>query len=87
MVSVYSHPDPTLLSDSHGTLRVCTYLGSQDLRVINATAIEAVIGMIPFPLNHRETITQQYSNCFYVAEKLSLATPDELDDDEDEVNG
>ena len=63
------------------------YLGSHNLHVINATAIEAVVGMIPFPLNHRETTTQQYSNCFYVAEKLSLATPDELNDDEDENDG
>ena len=28
MVSVYSHPDASLLSDSYGTLRVCKYLGS-----------------------------------------------------------
>lgn len=87
MVSAYSHADPTLLSDSHGTLRVCTYLGSHNLHVIEATSIDSVVGMIPFPRTCEESRQQRHFNCFYVAEKMSLATPDELEDDEQEVDG
>ena len=92
VISVYSHPDSTLLLDSFGTLRVCKYLGKNHLFVIEATTIESVVGMIPFPLSPRELeaedldTSRKFADCFYVAEKLSLATPDDLEDDEDEVD-
>ncbi|KAM6491862.1 hypothetical protein JOM56_012721, partial [Amanita muscaria] len=49
MVSRYSLPDHRLEQDSSGTLLVCRHLEKTKMLVIDVTAIEMVVGMVPFP--------------------------------------
>ncbi|KAM6493434.1 hypothetical protein JOM56_011568, partial [Amanita muscaria] len=90
MVSLYSLPDPTLEKDSSGTLSVCQSLGKSSIMVIDATTIELVVGMIPFPLQNSEKnqpeTSNRYFNTFYVAEKpctgISIAELSEIEQEE-----
>ncbi|KAM6494763.1 hypothetical protein JOM56_009386 [Amanita muscaria] len=63
----------TLQEESSGTLIVCRALGKESIKVIDATTIDLVVGMIPFPLSSSEKnqpeIINRYSNTFYIAEK------------------
>jgi hypothetical protein len=53
-------------------LHVCRFQ-KDDLGVIDIKTIQAVIGMVPFPLKTEEEkkpeIRAKYHDCFYVAEK------------------
>ncbi|KAM6501296.1 hypothetical protein JOM56_004310, partial [Amanita muscaria] len=49
MVLLYSLPDASLKEQSNGTLLVCQQLGRNSTTVIDATSIEFVVGMVPFP--------------------------------------
>jgi hypothetical protein len=72
MIRTYSDPDPDLLASSHETLRVCRFL-EDDLSIIDIKTIQAVVGMIPFPLKTEEEkmpeLRAKFHDCFYVAEK------------------
>ncbi len=52
LVSKYSPPIPSLLTKSHGALVVCKYQGLQNLKVIHATSIKAVVAMVPYPSSY-----------------------------------
>jgi len=47
-VYAFSDPDPHVLEVSYRTLRLCTYLGVNGIRIIDAKWIMDVIGMVPF---------------------------------------
>jgi hypothetical protein len=54
VLSVYSNPDPELLTVSHGTLISCNYLGDRSLQVIDVYRIQSVVSMVPHKLErHR----------------------------------
>jgi hypothetical protein len=44
---MWSEPDQTLLNASHGALYVCSYMGVNDLHVVEIGAIVTVVAMIP----------------------------------------
>ncbi|TFK59269.1 hypothetical protein BDN72DRAFT_749271, partial [Pluteus cervinus] len=73
VISQYTDPEPSLLRDSHQTLRVCHYLGDRNLTIIEAQKIEAVVAMIPFPLTHTEKhdagLHKRLAGSFFVGEK------------------
>jgi hypothetical protein len=69
LVSLYSRPDPTLLSLSVNTLWSCEYEGDRTLRFINVKTIHAVVAMIP----HRPVIGGwQMGERFFLVEKPGL---------------
>jgi hypothetical protein len=76
MISVYSKPEPNLLKESSGTLRVIDYAGSKGLCIIEAKSITSVVALIPFILADHEkndpNIYAQYSESFLVGEKPFL---------------
>jgi len=45
---MFSDPDPHVLEVSYRTLCLCTYLGVNGIRIIDAKWIMDVIGMVPF---------------------------------------
>ena len=47
LVSLYSHPDPSLLRLSVNTLWSCEYHGDAALRFINVKSIQSVVAMVP----------------------------------------
>ena len=47
VVSMYSHPDQSLLKASHHTLWSCSYQGNDSLKVISTKDIVGVVAMIP----------------------------------------
>ncbi|KAF8350962.1 hypothetical protein F5887DRAFT_189133 [Amanita rubescens] len=92
MIYLYSDPIPGLLEDSFETLHVCKYLGSLSIAVVDVRVIQSLVAMIPFPLSEQEAPDARLSNTFFVGEKLALQengqpTSDDLEDDEDEVDG
>ncbi len=92
MIYLYSDPLPDLLQDSFETLRVCKYLGSHSIAVVDVRTIQSLVAMIPFPLSEQEAPDTRLLNTFFVGEKLALQengqpTSDDLEDDEDEVDG
>jgi hypothetical protein len=69
LISLYSRPDPTLLSLSVNTLWSCEYKGDRALRFINVKTIHAVVAIMP----HRLVIGgQQMGEQFFLIEKLGL---------------
>ena len=54
VLSVYSDPDPELLTASHGTLISCNHLGDSSLQVIDVYCIQSIVSMVPHKLErHR----------------------------------
>ncbi|KAI6040100.1 hypothetical protein EDC04DRAFT_2567594, partial [Pisolithus marmoratus] len=47
LVTLYSHPHPHLLEQSYGVLASCTKLGEASLQVVNISAIQAVVTVVP----------------------------------------
>jgi len=76
MVSEYSAPDRILFDESHGTLHVAKYNGSDALKIISVYSIQSVVAMVPFPLSVHEAedvgFQNRFSQCFFVAEKPFL---------------
>jgi hypothetical protein len=69
LISLYSRPDPTLLSLLVNTLWSCEYKGDHALRFINIKTIHIVVVMIP----HRLVIGGwQMGELFFLVEKLGL---------------
>jgi len=65
LVSLYSSPNESLLRKSSGALTVCKYKGPSSLKVIPASSIMSVVGMVPFPAGEDD---QE----FFLVEKLGL---------------
>ena len=69
LVSLYSKPDPTLLSLSVNTLWSCRYQGDMELRFIDVKTIQAVVSMVP----HTPVIQgQPAEERFFLVEKPGL---------------
>lgn len=70
MVSVYEPPSETLLGASRETFISCRHGGEQGTRVVDAKAIEAVVGMVP----HKVTLPEGEAsdNRYYLVEKPGL---------------
>jgi hypothetical protein len=69
LISLYSRPNPTLLSLSVNTLWSCEYEGDCTLRFINVKTIHVVVVIIP----HRLVIGgQQIGEQFFLVEKPGL---------------
>jgi hypothetical protein len=86
LVSVYSRPDPTILSDSFQTLWACKYRGDDNLQVISTRSIVSVISMQPLP-----PLPGEDNDFWFVVEKSGLDDADmtgyiePVDGDEEEV--
>jgi hypothetical protein len=61
LVSLYTAPDATMLTRSHGTLWSCEYQDETALKVIPVKSIISVVGMVPHKTDR-----------FFVTEKLGL---------------
>ncbi|KAM6491240.1 hypothetical protein JOM56_013479 [Amanita muscaria] len=83
MISLYSVPDMALKEQSSGTLLVCWPLGRESITVIDATSIELVVGMVPFP----SKTSEDYADSFYVVEKPSIGTWQGSEGSEDVTTG
>jgi len=69
LVSLYSKPDPMLLSVSVNTLWSCQYQGDMALQFIDFKTIQAVVSMIP----HTPVIQGQAAGeHFFLVEKPGL---------------
>ena len=69
LVSLFSNPDPTLLSLSFNTLWSCQYQGNMALQFINTKTIQAVVSMVP----HMPMIQgQPAEGRFFLVEKPGL---------------
>jgi hypothetical protein len=69
LVSLFSRPDPSLLSLSMNTLWSCEYQDDHALKFIDVKMIQAVVAIIP----HRPAIDgRPPSQCFFLVEKLGL---------------
>lgn len=56
VISVYSEPNPDLLTVSHGTFASCQYFGDDALVVVDVSCIESVVAMVPHnPLHSKDS--------------------------------
>jgi len=83
-VRLFSLPDPHLLRESYGTLRVCKFpgkKGKEGVVVVDAKTLTDVVGMVPFsrPVQERDDSNQEE---FFLIEKMSL-TSTQLTEDND----
>jgi len=69
-VNMYVDADPQVLKESYGMLHLCTYLGSNGIRIVDAKWITDVVGMVPFESPQQETNYSQGKQYFAV-EKMS----------------
>lgn len=69
LVSVFSEPDPTLLSISVNMLWSCEYLGDTALAFINVKTIQSVVSMIPHTPNIQGSVSGER---FFLVEKPGL---------------
>ena len=86
LVSRYGEPDPDLLRDSRGVVWAARHHGDAALSVINVSAIQSVVGMIPHDFNTPST--NGVETLWFVLEKLGaeigwMMDLDEDDDDDD----
>ncbi|KAL0573146.1 hypothetical protein V5O48_008812 [Marasmius crinis-equi] len=79
-VRMYSPPDPDLLEYSFGTLSVCTFLGNEDIQIIDAKWIQEVVGMVPFHRNPDEDDTDE----FFVVRRLRSFNTDIVNNSEED---
>ena len=69
LVSVWSEPDPQLLEESSQAVYACAYHGQDNLLVIDAKTIFAVVAMVPMrPANG------DHSALFFLVDKPGLDT-------------
>ena len=69
LVSVWSEPNPQLLEESSQAVYACAYRGQDNLLVIDAKTIFAVVAMVPMrPANG------DHSALFFLIDKPGLAT-------------
>lgn len=69
LVSIWSKPDPWLLEESFQAIYACAYLGQDNLHVIKAKAISAVVAMVPMWPSDGDNSTH-----FFIIEKPGLDT-------------
>ena len=83
LVTLYSRPDPHLLHESFRTVASCTKLGEESLTVIQISAIQAVVAMIP----HKLSQAVDEENRYFLVEKsgMELARFGKEDDDNDDT--
>ncbi|KAG7096211.1 hypothetical protein E1B28_003663 [Marasmius oreades] len=62
--------DNDILEKSYNTLEVCSFLGDEETRIVDAKSIESVVGMIPF---RQQGATEWNGTSYFVLEKLSSA--------------
>ena len=96
MVTIYSNPDPQLLSHSHNMLWVSRRLNTCGLRIIDAKSIASVVAMVPFVLREDEIsspyLFHRYNGCVCMVEKPFLgaasmnALLEELQGDEEIID-
>jgi hypothetical protein len=81
LVTLYSHPDPHLLHASFETVASCTKLGEESLTVIQISAIQAVVTMIP----HKLSQAVDEENRYFLVEKsgMELARFGEEEEEDD----
>ena len=73
VVSVYSAPLPDLAAQSYGTFTLCKYFGDENLIVIDAVCIAAVVAMVPHtPPAGIVDIVDSKDNFFYLVERPGL---------------
>ena len=54
-VKMFADADSHVLKESYGTLHLCTYLGTNGIRIIDVKWITDVVGMVPFKYTQGET--------------------------------
>jgi hypothetical protein len=69
-VKMFADADPNVLKKSYGTLHLCTYLGTNGIRIVDAKWITDVIGMVPFEYTHGE-INYSEGKQYFAVEKMS----------------
>ncbi|KAL0567757.1 hypothetical protein V5O48_014238 [Marasmius crinis-equi] len=79
-IRMFSAPDPGLLEDSFNTLSVCTFLGNDDIQIIDAKWIEEVVGMVPFHRNPGKDDTDE----FFVVQRLRSLNKDVVNNSEED---
>ena len=72
MIQTYLDPESDILTKSHKMLHICRF--KEDvLSIIDIKTIQAIVGMIPFPLKTEEEdepeLRARFHNSFYIAEK------------------
>jgi hypothetical protein len=84
LVSMWSKPEQQLLGQLHGTLYVCSYMGTGGLHVIDIESIVSVVALTPIKLSDEDK-----SAWFLVVEKpgLDALIIGEGDDADTEVCG
>ncbi|KAI5980609.1 hypothetical protein EDD15DRAFT_2150936, partial [Pisolithus albus] len=68
LVTLYSNPHPQLLEHSYGAVASCTKLGEASLQVIQISAIQSVVAMVP----HRPIIDGRAKDRYFLVEKMGM---------------
>jgi hypothetical protein len=68
MISVYSEPNPDLLTVSHGTFASCQYFGDNALIVVDVLCLESVVAMVP----HNPPHSKDSELHFFLVERPGL---------------
>ena len=74
MVSLYGPPNEELLTLSYKTVYSCSYLGQGNLRVVEVTAIQSAVAVIPHSLAtiEDEDVRKELQDKVFVLEKLEI---------------
>lgn len=74
MVSLYSPQNKSLWERSHKTLYSCSYLGQENLKVVDIKTIQSVVAIIPHSLVQilDSAIQREVNGKVFVVEKLGL---------------
>ena len=67
LISVWSEPDPQLHRESSQAVYACVYRGQDNLRVIEAKSITAVVAMVPM-----QPANGDRSDLFFLIDKPGL---------------
>ena len=67
---MFADADPDMLKESYGTLHLCTYLGENGIRIVDAKWITDVVGMVPFEYTQGETNYSE-GRRYFAVEKMS----------------
>lgn len=78
LISVWSEPDPRLLGESSQAVYACAYRGQDNLRVIEAKSISAVVAMVPMRPADGDRSTR-----FFLLDKPGLGDMASIDVDND----
>ncbi len=68
IISVYSQPNPILLTESHGSYASCQYFGDDNLVAVDVRCIESVIAMVP----HSPPYSNDHEHHFFLVERPGL---------------